>query len=334
MERRKPTYGSAVRMAKLISILARAWRPVSVEQIAEELEISPRTAQRYRKALNDNLLAADEGEFLRVIKEGGKERWFLVDQEEILSATSSRIISVYVAKVLLKFLEGTVIDESLKEIWTTFTGKLPPSRKVALELYDRKIMHTGFGRKSYEKQDDVLAKLLKGLVQQKKLQIHHTSYQTSKDKYHVIHPYTLLLHRDTLYLIAHAEGYGQVRTFSLDKIREVVVLDEGFKYPGIYDPEKVIDGSFGIFEKPGAKPFKAVISFKEPLFEYLTTRSWHPTQKFSKLKNGSFTMEVHLTNTKEFIPWILQFGSEATVLKPKSLQEAVKKELLLACNNY
>ncbi|MBW2664416.1 MAG: HTH domain-containing protein, partial [Deltaproteobacteria bacterium] len=59
MESRKPTYGSAVRMAELILMLSKAWRPVPVSQICEYFGISSRTAQRYRKALNENLIAAD-----------------------------------------------------------------------------------------------------------------------------------------------------------------------------------------------------------------------------------------------------------------------------------
>ena len=43
-------------------------------------------------------------------------------------------------------------------------------------------------------------------------------------------------------------------------------------------------------------------------------------------------MEVHLKNMDEFVPWVLQFGSDAIVLEPKSLR--VRKELLSAYENY
>ena len=45
-------------------------------------------------------------------------------------------------------------------------------------------------------------------------------------------------------------------------------------------------------------------------------------------------MEVHLKNTDEFVPWVLQFGSDARVLKPKTLRDRVKKELISAYENY
>lgn len=64
MEKRKPTYGSAVRVAELLMMILKSWRPVSINRICDHLRISHRTAQRYRKALNEYLSAEDGGNFL------------------------------------------------------------------------------------------------------------------------------------------------------------------------------------------------------------------------------------------------------------------------------
>ncbi|HQK47522.1 MAG TPA: hypothetical protein PLP52_11340, partial [Syntrophorhabdaceae bacterium] len=149
-ESRKATYTSAVKIARLISMLSQAWRPMSLEQITNILGVSPRTLARYRKALNEHLSSPDGSDFVKVIREGGKECWYLSDQEDINSANGFRIISVFVAKTLLRFLEGTVIKDNLDNIWNIVTGQLPPSKKKQLEYFDRKIRYTGFGAKQYE----------------------------------------------------------------------------------------------------------------------------------------------------------------------------------------
>jgi len=334
MERRKPTYGSAVRMAELILMLSKAWRPVLVDQICEYFSISHRTAQRYRKALNENLMSSDGGKFLRVLREGGVEKWYLADQEEIMTATFFRIVSVYVAMVLLRSMAGTVLENGIKHLWEMVAGQLKPSIRTQLEDFDRKIRYSGFGRKSYSEKNEVLAEILKGLIHQSKIQILHYSHHASKEKYHIIRPYTLLLHRDSLYIHAYVEGYRQIRTFSIDRIKKAVNKNEPFKYPANFNPDKLTDGSFGIYESPGVRSFKVLVSFKEVLWEYITIRRWHSTQRFSEVKEGSFTMEVHLKNTNELIPWVLQFGSDAKVLEPKSLRDKVRKELFSAYGNY
>ncbi len=251
-----------------------------------------------------------------------------------MSATFFRIVSVHVAMALLKSLKGTILEDGMKHIRGMVTRGLKPSLKVRLDLLDRKIRYSGFGRKNYAKKDAVLTEILSGLINQTKLQILHYSYSASKNKYHIIYPYTLLLHRDSLYLHAYVEGYDQIRTFSIDKIIEAISLNEVFRYPANYNPDLLTDGSFGLYEAQDVKPFKVEVAFKEILHEYITTRRWHPTQKFSIIKNGTFTMEVQLTNTNEFIPWVLQFGSDATVIKPESLRSKIKKELLVASRNY
>jgi len=334
MEKRKPTYGSAVRMSELVLMLSKAWRPVPVTQICEYFNISKRTVQRYRKALNENLIAADGGKILRVTREGGIEKWYLADQEDILTATFFKIMSIYVSMVLLKSLEGTVLEDGVKHAWELISGQLKPSLKIRLEQFDRKIRCSGFGRKSYSSQNEVLTEILRGLIHQSKIQILHYSHRVKGYRYHIIHPYTLLLHRDSLYLHAYVEGYDQIRTFLIDRIKEAVNKNEPFKYPASFTPNELTDGSFGIFQAPDDKPLKITVRFKEILWEYLTTRSWHPTQKFLPVKGGYFAMEVDLKNTNEFIPWILQFGSDAAVIKPESLRDKIKKELYAAYENY
>jgi predicted DNA-binding transcriptional regulator YafY len=334
MEKRKPTYGSAIRMTELVLKLSKSWRPIPVNQICEYFSISLRTAQRYRKALNENIATEEGEEFIRVIKEGGIEKWYLANQEDIMTATYFRITSVYVAMALIKSLESTVLENGLKYVWEMVTGHLKPSVKASLDHLNRKFRYSGFGRKSYAKKSEVLTDILKSIIHQKKLQILHYSHNVHRNKYHIIHPYTLLLHRDSLYLNAYVEGYEQIRTFLIDRIEEVVYINEPFKYPSNYDPDIITDGSFGIYQGANDKSSKITLQFKEILREYITTRFWHPTQKFSQIKNGTFTMDIELNNTNEFMPWILQFGSDAKVLKPKSLRDKIKKELLTAYETY
>ncbi|MBP8692450.1 MAG: transcriptional regulator [Sedimentibacter sp.] len=334
MEKRKPTYGSAVRMAQLVAMLSQAWRPLPVEQIAERLNISLRTIYRYRKALNEQITASDGSDFLKVIKEGGKEKWYLTDQEEITNANSFRIISVFVAKSLLKFLEGTVIKDNIDSIWNIVAGQLSPSKKKQLELFDRKIRYTGFGKKNYEEMDMIIAAILRSLIHETKLQILYYSKTVKKEKYHIIHPYTLLLHRDSLYLHAYAEDYKQIRTFIVDAIKEATNTNEPFKYPSDYSPEALTEGSFGIYQSKGKKPFKVVISFKEYLWDYITSRQWHPTQKFFPVTNEWFGMELFVSETIELIPWVLAFGKEVRIIEPEQFRDTIKKELEGALRNY
>ena len=284
MEKRKPTYGSAVRMAELILILSKSWRPVTVDQICDELRISVRTAQRYRKAPNENLSSSDGGDLLRVIREGGIEKWYLADQDEISRATYFRIMSVYVAMALLKSMEGTVLKDGMDSVWEMLVGNLKPSDRVKFQQLDQKIRYSGFGRKNYSEQNEVLKELLNGLINNRKVQILHYSHRVKRERYHIVHPYTILLHRDSLYLSAYDEEYEDIRTFLIDRIKDTVLKNEKFRCRVNFNVDNLTDGSFGVYKSNGDKAVKVRVRFKEILWEYLTTRKWHRSQIYSNVK--------------------------------------------------
>ena len=339
MEQRQATYTSATRMADMVLMLTRSWAPMPLDKLCEDLGVSPRTAKRYRSALNtyfrEKFCENDKSlKFIQSNTESGRELWFLSQQQELEADSFKRLISVYVSMVLLKTLDSSVLEEGINELWQASAGQVEPSKKGKLTLFARKFRCTGFGRKSYTRNDAVLKQVINALIGQKKLQVLHSGAAERKPRYHIIHPYTLLLHRDSLYLHAYAETRKGIRTFSIDKIEEATVFDAQFRYPPEYDPDRLTQGSFGIFEEPDGKLFNVVVSFQEILHDYITTRQWHPRQRFSSLKNGRFTMQVPLTNVHEFIPWVLQFGGDAEVLEPASVRSLVKKALTESLAHY
>lgn len=339
-QNRKATYPAATRMADLMLILSTSWSPVSLQQICFDLGISPRTAKRYKKALNDyfrDKMGYEKGEDFTLVhsaKDDGMEVWMLSLKNELEAKAFQRLLSVYVSMVVLKSIGAEVLQDGIRALWQQTSGQVGSQDRWKLIHFDRKFRCSGFGRKGYADKDEVLESIITALINQNKVQLTYHSRNRKNPATHVIHPYTLLLHRDALYLHAFTEGRKQIRTFSIDRIVGARRKRERFSYPEPYDPDRLTDGSFGIFEARDEPPFPVSILFKERLREYITSRDWHPAQRFSKTTDGYFKMEAVITNTHEFIPWVLQFGSDATVLEPDAVCEKIKKELSKNIANY
>jgi hypothetical protein len=79
---------------------------------------------------------------------------------------------------------------------------------------------------------------------------------------------------------------------------------------------------------------RAIFFVPETLREYLTSRRWHPSQKFSPVARGRFTLDLQWTRTEEIVPWVPPFGGDARVLAPAPLADRVRKELLGAYEAY
>ena len=84
---RKPTYGAAKNIARILQELYAAQRPLAVADMVERLGISRKTILRYLKALNSEFSSKDGHDFISVSRQNREKEWFLTDKEEALSAT-------------------------------------------------------------------------------------------------------------------------------------------------------------------------------------------------------------------------------------------------------
>ena len=93
--------------------------------------------------------------------------------------------------------------------------------------------------------------------------------------------------------------------------------------PASFDAEKYLAGAWGILR---GDLVNVRVVFARGLARYIRERVWHPSQKLRDLPDGRVEMTLHVADTLEVRRWILGFGSEAEVLAPASLREALRLE--------
>lgn len=331
---RKPTYGAAINVAWILRTLYNLNYPIAVKEICDQLGITPKTAHRYLKVLNENFSDEEGGPFIRVTHSGRMERWQLNRDSSSISSTAFQIVALVIGLRLMGMLTGTIIREGAEDIADALKERLTQNERRWIRNLDRKFYDTGFGMKSYRAYDDQLDVLLRGLLKQRKMK---TLYQSAKNKKksYTIRPYTLMMDRGSLYTIAHVDGCGEIRMFRIEKIMEAELIQgEGFEYPSRYRPEGIIQGGFGIVYGDPVNREEVVVEFDDGLYEYITIRNWHPSQRFSKSYKGKFTMTVTLDDSSELKAWIKSFSPEAKVIRPKWLVDEITKELKEALLNY
>jgi predicted DNA-binding transcriptional regulator YafY len=67
---------------------------------------------------------------------------------------------------------------------------------------------------------------------------------------------------------------------------------------------------------------------------WIRERRWHKSARVQEELNGGLVLHLKIAETTEIKRWVLQFGSEAEVLKPASLRRAVAEELGAAAKPY
>jgi len=89
--------------------------------------------------------------------------------------------------------------------------------------------------------------------------------------------------------------------------------------------------SFGVLR---TDPEEVVIRFDASLERFLRENIWHPSQEFSKDKDGSVLLTMEVGGLSEVMSWVFGFGRQAEVLEPAHLREAVAEEIDAAATKY
>ena len=155
------------------------------------------------------------------------------------------------------------------------------------------------------------------------------SMSSGREKDYLIEPYRLVYSVGGMYLLAFVPEYKALRTFSIDRIRKVSLLEERFT------PAEIPDGAFahslGVNE---GTPEHIEIAFEPRIAPYVRERRWHPSQQNTERKDGGVVLTLDVCNDWALRSWILSFGRLARVLAPASLETQIKDEVDRAAERY
>jgi predicted DNA-binding transcriptional regulator YafY len=135
----------------------------------------------------------------------------------------------------------------------------------------------------------------------------------------ILHPYAVTYRGDAHYLVAYCELRRQVRTFRLDRFRELEITDRAADIPDDYD----LAGHFsGAWEVTGGRRTGIVLLVGGKTARRMRFACVHPSQETCEKPDG---LEVHLkvVLTDELCSWILGLGPDAEMIAPKSLRRRI-----------
>ncbi len=147
-----------------------------------------------------------------------------------------------------------------------------------------------------------------------------------------VSPQRLVHYRENWYLDAWCHLRKGLRAFSVDAIRDAVVLEK----PARDLPEKTLDqvlgAGYGIFS--GARVQWAKLRFTPQRARWVASEQWHPRQKGRFDDDGGYLLEIPFADDRELIMDILKYGADCAVLGPASLKDRVVAELERTRSNY
>jgi predicted DNA-binding transcriptional regulator YafY len=231
----------------------------------------------------------------------------------------------------MSFLGGSPFAQDLESAFAKIREALPARALPYLAgIQDLFAVRPG-PWKDYSKKKDVIEGLIDATLHQRAARLFYYSLSSRRAKAYTVEPYRVVYHHGGLYLYARVAEYGEVRTFAVERIRGLEVLEQGFQMPRDFDVSTYARGAFGI---TGGKPEAVELRFDAPAAEYVRERVWHESQSLEDGPDGSLTLRLQVATGPELQSWIKGFLPHVHVGAPRSLREAIARDLLAAQRSF
>ena len=179
---------------------------------------------------------------------------------------------------------------------------------------------------------DLFEDVMQALFRRQRLNISYHGRRRDDVSEREISPQRLTSYRDRWYLDAWCHRAEGLRSFALERIRDMALLDEESIEVDAEELSRELDQAFGIFSGPVED--QARLRFSAEAARWAADEIWHPEQQGQWLDDGSYLLEIPFGRSRELEMEILRYGQEVEVLKPDSLRQAIHGQLQKALDRY
>jgi predicted DNA-binding transcriptional regulator YafY len=300
-----------------------------MEELKHELEVSVASVKRDIEFLRSRMRCP-------INWDPKKHRYFVLDLPDGgrfelpgLWFDASEVFALLMMVHLVEGMEPGLLVEHLSPMKVRLRSILAAGGKSAAELEGKvKLIHFA-PRKVEPKHFRVVAT---ALLEGKRLSLRYLRRDKKEHTERVISPLQLVHYRENWVLDAWCHLREELRSFALEAIEEVSVVDKPAKKVSREDMRAHFQSGYGIFA--GKATHRAVLKFTPERAQWVSLETWHPDQSDRRLEDGSYILEVPYSNDQELVMDLLRFGSDVEVLESPELRTRVYDELCAAAKLY
>ena len=290
-----------------------------------ELEISPATLKRDLALLRDQVNAPIV--FDRELR-GWRLDWAqpgIGTQYELpgLWLTAEEMTALLTMQHLLAQIDaGGLLKRQIEPMARRLTQLLGDGTDHAADLPRRIRVQTVGARAIHLPHFQVVGS---ALLRRRRLLIGYHSRGRDQESEREVSPQRLIHYRDNWYLDAWCHLRGALRSFSVDAIRQVRVLDKKAIDGHDAELDEVLGAGYGIFA--GRDVQWATLRFTPERARWVAAETWHPKQRGRFDADGSYVLDVPYADPRELVMDVLRHVPEVEVVGPAGLREAVIEKL-------
>jgi predicted DNA-binding transcriptional regulator YafY len=306
---------------------------VTIDDLATLCSVTTRTIRRDLQALEEAGFPIYDDRS----RDDGRTRWTMNGQAfKGLAAglTLAELCALYFSRTMLESLAGTPFRDELTSAFDKLGTTLTPHMRQFLDQLPTVIQskpdpnrRRAAGKDPRHQQ--VVGRALEATLLHRQASLTYFSRSSDRTKLYLVHPHRLAYAQGGLYLQAFVPEYAEIRTFAVERIRDISLLEERFT-PIEDGGAEAFPHSLGVHSGP---PETVRIAFDGQVAEFVQTREWHPSQSWEGHADGG-TMTLSVCVDQSLTSWILGFGAAALVLTPTSLADVIGRAHTEAAARY
>jgi predicted DNA-binding transcriptional regulator YafY len=304
----------------------RAGQKLTAADLARAFEMSVRNAYRDLDVLRDDWRVP-----LEFDRAGGTFR--LTEPAGLVAPvtiTRGESVALFFAEKVLRLYRGTPFEADLAAAFAKIRDMLPEEISISPDALEG-ALSLDIGPVHLPDAAH-FADLLTALQLRRTALVRYTSLHSARTTDRRLRPYHVFNHRGDWYVAAWDERRRSVRDFALHRIRRIALTTDGYDIPADFDARSYFGAAFAI-EKDG-RPTEVAIRFGPRQARWIRERRWHRTARIEERLDGGCVLRLRVAGLGEVQRWVMQFGSEAEVLRPASLRRRVASDLGAALARY
>ena len=303
---------------------------VTFEELLERLEISRATLKRdlayMRDRLNAPIVFDREVGGYRLEKQPGNLKYELPG----LWFNADEIFALLTMQHLLNSLDsGGILTPHIKPLKSRLTELLGSTNDPLDQIQKRIKIETMGARKLNLDHFQVIGS---SLLKRKQLHIDYLGRGKNELTSRDISPQRLIYYKDNWYLDGWCHLKEDIRSFSVDAIQRVEILETKAKDVSEEKLNEELGSGYGIFS--GKDIRWAKLKFSPERARWISKEKWHPKQEGQFLEDGSYQLKVPYSKEPELLIDVMKYGPDVQIIEPKDLRKKIQELLIDTLKNY
>ncbi|WP_338828330.1 helix-turn-helix transcriptional regulator [Bradyrhizobium sp. 27S5] len=319
------SFEKAQQLLDLATFVAGRRMGVTLDDVAERLGISRRTAQRIMHALEAQFPDTKSG-----FDEDGHKRWRLQTGalRDLLTLASDELAALDLA---IETLERNALDIEASELRSLREKilALVPRNKIARVETDHEALLEAQGLASRPGPAsriplEIVSTISTALKSSQRLKILYRSQGSAKPTPRIVEPYGVLI-GIRRYLVARPLGDvdGPLRYYVAERIQSAELTGESFVRDPDFDIDQHAQKAFGAFQND-AEYGEVVWKFKPNAAPHARAFRFHPKQILEDMPDGSLIIRFSASGYLEMCWHLYIWGDQVEVLAPDALRKMVE----------